>query len=140
MLFTLDIRYGTEVDGKACAEKILAVLEEKGFRGTVTDNRPGFLLDEDSAEMQIILGVCRELFDAPDAKPIRMSGGTYARKLKNAYSVDNAPDTRAGVFLPAGHGGVHQSDEAISLDSLLKGIESLALMIARLDAHLRANT
>ena len=136
LVFTFDIRFGTEMDGDDCVNRLRASLEALGFTMEIKENKPGFLLDESAPELQIILDVCREMFDKPEAKPIRMSGGTYARMLKNAYSVDSAPGPLP-EGLPKGHGGVHQSDEALSVDSLIRCIESLTLMIARLDAYLQ---
>lgn len=136
LVFTLDIRYGTEMDGADCVGRLCDALENLGFTMEIKENKPGFLLDENAPELQIILDICRKLFEKPEAKPIRMSGGTYARMLKNAYSVDSAPGPLP-EGLPKGHGGVHQSDEALSVDSLIRVTESLALMIARLDAYLQ---
>jgi succinyl-diaminopimelate desuccinylase len=136
LVFTLDIRYGTEMDGAECANRLRASLEALGFTMEIKENKEGFLLDKSAPELQIILNVCRELFNKPEAKPLRMSGGTYARMLDNAYSIDNTPGPRV-EGLPKGHGGAHQSDEALSIESLLKGAECLALMIARLDVYLK---
>lgn len=52
-----------------------------------------------------------------DSKPFVMSGGTYARKLPNAFAFGTGmplPKPPAGLFLP-GHGDYHQPDEAISI-------------------------
>lgn len=65
-----------------------------------------------------------------------MGGGTYARWLKNAWSVDAAPGP-GPEGLPKGRGGVHQSDEALRIDTFLKGAETLALALVRLDDHLQ---
>lgn len=135
LVFTFDIRFGTEMDNADCVSRLRSALEGLGFSMEIKENKPGFLLDENAPELQIILDICRELFNKPEAKPIRMSGGTYARMLKNAYSVDSAPGPLP-EGLPKGHGSVHQSDEALSVDALIKVIESLALMIARLDDYL----
>jgi len=53
-----------------------------------------------------------------------MSGGTYARKLPNAFAfgtgmpLPKAPD---GLFLP-GHGDYHQPDEGISILRMQKAL------------------
>lgn len=139
LFFTLDIRYGSEVDDQATIQNLLAALEERGFTGIVKRNDSGFLLDESGKAMEIILSSCQEVCDVPEAKPFKTYGGTYARKLRNAYAISHsAPGCKEGVNLPAGHGGAHQSDEAISVEGLLKGIQYIALMIGRLDAYLCA--
>ena len=48
-----------------------------------------------------------------NTKPFVMSGGTYARKLPNAFAFGTGmplPKAPAGLFLP-GHGDYHQPDE-----------------------------
>lgn len=132
-VFTLEIRYGTELEPADCVRLLCARLDELGFTTEINEDKAGFLLDESATELQIILDVCRELFQKPEAKPIRMSGGTYARYIRNAYSIDSAPGPLP-VDLPKGHGGVHQSDEALSIDAFLQTALALAVMVARLDA------
>jgi len=134
LYFSLDIRYGNEVDPAGCETTLLQALEEKGFEGSVWENQPGFLLEKtDNRDLDTILEVCRDLFSDPDAKPYLSSGGTYARCLKNAYSMDNTPKSARCPDLPAGHGGAHQSDETLTVESLLNGTVQLALLIAALD-------
>lgn len=136
LVFTLDIRYGTEVAGDALVEKLTASASEYGFTVSVKDNRGGFLLDEENPYLQLMLDTCRKFYNEPDAQSRLLSGGTYARKLKNAISIDNAFGKLEGVILPKGHGAAHQSDEAINVNALLNGIACLAVIIARLDEQL----
>ena len=136
LVFTLDIRYGTELDSAECENRLRAALADLGFTMEIKEHKHGFQRDPDAPELQILLDICRTLFDRPEAKPIRMGGGTYARWLKNAWSIDAAPGS-GPEGLPKGHGGVHQSDEALRIDTFLKGAETLALALARLDAHLQ---
>lgn len=132
LVFSLDIRFGTELDNADCADRLCTCLDALGFTTEITENKPGFLLDENAPELQIILDVCRQVFQKPEAKPIRMSGGTYARYLRKAYSIDSAPGALP-ADLPKGHGGVHQSDEALSVDAFVQTTLALAVMVARLD-------
>ena len=112
--------------------RLCTCLDALGFTTEITENKAGFLLDENAPELQIILDVCRQVFQKPEAKPIRMSGGTYARYLRKAYSIDSAPGALP-ADLPKGHGGVHQSDEALSVDAFVQTTLALAVMVARLD-------
>lgn len=136
LVFTLDIRYGTELACPVCEERLRAALDHLGFTMEIKEHKYGFQLDSNAPELQILLDICRELFHRPDAKPIRMGGGTYARYLKNAWSIDACPGPHPEC-LPKGRGGPHQSDEALTVDTFLKVIETLALALARLDAHLQ---
>ena len=66
-----------------------------------------------------------------------MGGGTYARKLRNAFSLSHsAPWSHKSLDLPEGHGGGHQSDEALGIDALLDGIKYIALILGRMDNYL----
>ncbi len=137
LFFTLDIRYGNEVNSKKTIENLTAALDALGFNAEVNENDEGFLLDESGKPMEIILSSCREVCNQPDAQPYKTYGGTYARRLKNAFAISHsAPWDKEALGLPAGHGDAHQSDEALKVDALLDGIKYLALMIARLDEHL----
>ena len=135
LVFTLDIRYGSEFDYVAGIPRMVDVLAKRGFDAASVRNDPGFLLDEGGAEMECILGAYRDAANRPEAQPYKTYGGTYARRLKNAFAVNHSlPWDKAALGLPAGHGGAHQSDECLSVDALLGGIAALALAIARLDA------
>lgn len=137
LTFTLDIRFGSEVSGKELAEKITASLDALGYTTVITECDEGFLLDESGKPLDIILSTCREVFNAPEAAPFKMGGGTYARKLKNAFSLSHSgPWHMENADLPEGHGGGHQSDEALGIDALLDGIKYIALILGRMDAYL----
>lgn len=134
LVFTLDIRYGNEFDHEAGIARLAAAMNRRGYETIVESNSPGFLLDENSAYMHCILQSYRDAADRPDAKPYKTYGGTYARLLRNAFAVDHSlPWDAAALGLPAGHGGAHQSDEALSVEALLGGIKALALALGRLD-------
>ncbi len=134
LVFTLDIRYGNEFDHEAGIPRLIAAMDARGYDAIVTSNSTGFLLDESGAHMNCILQSYRDAADRPDAQPYKTYGGTYARRLHNAFAVDySLPWDKTTLGLPAGHGGAHQSDEAVSVEALLGGIKALALAIGRLD-------
>lgn len=59
-----------------------------------------------------------------NTRPFVMSGGTYARKLPNAFAFGTGmplPKAPEGLFLP-GHGDYHQPDEAISITRMKKAL------------------
>ncbi len=137
LMFTLDIRYGNEADPKSLEQNLISALSSLGFDCEIEANDVGFLLDENGKEMEIILSSCREVANTPDAMPYKTYGGTYARRLKNAFAISHsAPWSEKELNLPAGHGGAHQSDEALSVSAYLDGIKTLALILGRLDEHL----
>lgn len=136
LVFTLDIRYGNEVDPIKTEKNLIAALDRLGFDAEIETNDEGFLLDESGKDMEIILGSCRDVSGISDAQPYKTYGGTYARRLKNAFAISHsAPWSRAQLDLPEGHGDAHQSDESLSVEAFIGGIKTLALILGRLDAH-----
>lgn len=68
-------------------------------------------------------------------KPFVMSGGTYARKLPNAFAFGTGmplPKRPEAIFRP-GHGDYHQPDESISLERIRKALEIYIKGILRID-------
>lgn len=136
LVFTLDIRYGNEVDPVKTEKNLVAALDRLGFDAEIESNDEGFLLDESGKDMEIILGSCRDVSGISDAQPYKTYGGTYARRLKNAFAISHsAPWSRRELGLPAGHGDAHQSDESLSVEAFLDGIKTLALILGRLDEY-----
>ena len=69
-------------------------------------------------------------------KPFVMSGGTYARKLPNAFAFGTGmplPMRPESMFRP-GHGDYHQPDESISLERIRKALEIYIKGILRIDS------
>ena len=137
LMFTLDIRFGSEITGKELTERLTAALDALGYDALITECDEGFLLNESGKPLEIVLSTCREVCNAPEAVPFKMGGGTYARKLRNAFSLSHsAPWSHKSLDLPEGHGGGHQSDEALGIDALLDGIKYIALILGRMDNYL----
>ncbi len=137
LFFTLDIRYGNEISGEAIKNSTKEKLNALGFDLVSFWDDEGFLLPQDSKQTEAILQSCREVCDRPDAIPYLTFGGTYARKLSNAYAINHsAPFDVSTLNLPIGHGGPHQSDEALSVDALILGIKTLASILFKLDESL----
>ncbi len=68
-------------------------------------------------------------------EPFVMSGGTYARKLSNAFAFGTGmplPTRPESLFRP-GHGDYHQPDESISLERIRKALEIYIKGILRID-------
>jgi len=140
LLFTLDIRFGNEITADEILSRMNPALEALGFTAEVHSASNGYLMDESGEDLQLILRACRDASGQAEAAPFKMFGGTYARRLKNAYPLSHsAPWDKAELHLAPGRGGAHQSDECLSVDALLEGICTLALIVGRLDARLTAN-
>lgn len=121
LAISLDIRYGAREDDDA----LLAALREKaaalGFAPEVAEVDKGTLVDPALPVVSALNEVYCTVTGNAAAKPYLSGGGTYARKLRNAFSV-GLSTKKADLDLPAGHGGAHQSDEVISFSGLVEGM------------------
>lgn len=136
---SLDIRYGSTKDPKALEATLYRAWQSKGWQITYMDNRPGFRVDPQSPVPNMLRSVFQTL-TGNDAPFYFMPGGTYSRYLKNAFTVGTCaltPDrTNVGSFLPKGHGGAHQRDEAIDIEGFFLAVRVLAHYVLACDAHL----
>ncbi len=105
-------------------ESATKATEEKGFTLKTTRFSKANYFNPNRPEVQILTQVSNEVLEREDA-PFVMSGGTYARKLPNAFAFGTGmplPPRPAEIFRP-GHGDYHQPDESISLERMSKGLE-----------------
>lgn len=126
---SFDVRFGSA----ATCEEVLAKLKQHTSDDWKAENiraTDGFLLDVNGEAPKRILEVYRTVSGQRDAVPFLMGGGTYARHLKNAYSVGTAAWYKCkSPVLPKGHGGAHQSDEFVCIDAFLEAIKILTATI-----------
>jgi succinyl-diaminopimelate desuccinylase len=127
--FSLDIRYGSASDGAELEGKVRDTIESSGFSIVFLSNDEGFRIDENAPASKGMLEVYSAL-SGGETKPFYSGGGTYARHLKNAYSIGvSVPYIKKKMTFSPGHGGIHQSDEAVSLDALVESFSVAALMV-----------
>lgn len=125
---SFDIRYGSTQDSAQLEKAGDNSLEKYGFIPVEKDNRPGFTINSDSPYPAIFEDIYAEL-TCERLKRVTMSGGTYARRLKNAFSVGTyiiKKDRETPVFqMPEGHGGAHQCDECIDIEGFFEAVKVL---------------
>lgn len=135
LYISFDIRYGARQDDAALLTSLKETIRPQGWKveGFLLDK--GAMVDPDSPLISALGAVYREVSGDEEAKPYLSGGGTYARKLVNAFSIGTAaPWHKIDLLLPDGHGGAHQSDEAISLPGLLDAIALNVMMMVEGDA------
>lgn len=134
--FSLDSRYGTEVDPATLERRLCTCFGEAGWEIVHMNNRPGYLVDESSPVPGMFSEIYRTM-SGNDTKFYYMGGGTYARYLKNAYTVGNrtrhADWGEPAMVMPAGRGGAHQRDEAIGIDDFFLAVRILAQYVLSCD-------
>lgn len=128
LCLSFDIRYGSTQDSVKLEQAGDRSLEKYGYIPVEKDNRPGFTINSDSPYPAIFEDIYAEL-TGERLKRVTMSGGTYARRLKNAFSVGTyiiKKDRETPVFqMPEGHGGAHQCDECIDIEGFFEAVKVL---------------
>lgn len=130
---SFDVRFGMT---KTCDEILEALSAQTQAQWTLSVEKKsaGFLLDPAGDTGKKLLEVYRALSGDPNAAPFTMGGGTYARHLKNAYSVGTRAEYKRKLpdGMPEGHGGAHQADEHVCIEALLESVKLLTCMLVEL--------
>lgn len=136
LMLSFDVRYGDTMDGSLLESKSEAALDGLGFEVVYRDNSPGFSIGKDSPVPAVLEGIYAEIAKE-NKRSVLMSGGTYARKLKNAFSLGTSvilPDRKDKVLeMPEGHGGPHQRDERIDIEGFFTAVRILLHYIIECD-------
>lgn len=130
----VNIRYSITADSDRLVETLRRVCSENGFTlDLIRDSKPNYFPREHPA-VDRLTAVYNELTGS-HAEPFVMGGGTYARKLPHAFAYGMGipgDKNEHEMFLP-GHGGAHEPDEALKLNSLWKGAELFAAALLELN-------
>lgn len=136
LMLSFDIRYGDTQDAALLEGSSAEALENLGFDIVYKDNSPGFSIDKDSEIPALLESIYAEIA-RENKKSVLMSGGTYARKLKNAFSLGTSvilPDRKEKVMqMPEGHGGPHQRDERIDIEGFFTAVRILVHYVIESD-------
>lgn len=111
--------------------------EKRNFTLKTTRLSNANYFDPTRKEVQLLTKVSNEVLGRND-EPFVMSGGTYARKLPDAFAFGTGmplPTPPEGLFLP-GHGDYHQPDESISLERIAKALEIYIKGLLQIDREL----
>ncbi len=135
LTLSFDSRYG----GCADIDKTLLgyekYLTKVNAAMRITERDDGYIIPADSD----IIKAMEDAYSSVTGEhkpPVVSYGGTYARHLSNAVSIGTYISKREAPALPDGHGGIHQPDELIDIDGLLRSIEVITHMILRADETL----
>lgn len=126
-----DIRYPMELTGAEIEERLALYAGQNGFELSGTDDTPPWLLREDDARIRILCD-CWEDVSGQRQTSMRVGGGTYARKLKNAVSYGPKDPRSKCPFLPEGHGEIHSPDECRSVEAVLNAVRVYIRAVAML--------
>lgn len=136
---SFDVRYGSSLSSEYLEETSEAMVNKLGFDIINKDNRAGFEIPKESKIPATFENIFYEI-TGERKKSVLMSGGTYARRLNNAFSIGTfyiSPDRKDKVLqMPDGHGGAHQCDEMIDIDGFFEGTRILLHYILACDENL----
>ena len=127
-------QYPVTCTGFPFEERAKEAASLRGFDLKVTRLSKANYFDPEHAVAKALTGICQELLENEDG-PFVMSGGTYAKKLPNAFAFGTGmklPPAPEGLFAP-GHGDYHQPDESIALARIQKALEIYICGILRID-------
>ncbi len=128
----INIRYPVTADYGRIMRVLTRAAEQAGFSVKEESHLPPLFVSSDDPLIATLLSVYRTV-TGDQSGPRSMSGGTYARVLNNR-----------GVSFGAGFGDddtrVHQSDESISIDSLMRHAEICTLALHELARLARENS
>lgn len=130
---SFDVRYGLQITGEEILEK--AKRTKAGWQVTDAEGSDGYNL-ENTHPIAMALRRAYAFVSGDDRDGKKLPAGTYARHLQNAFSIGTAAEYKGKADFPEGHGGVHQPDEAISVNGFLEGLKILICMILEVDSIL----
>lgn len=133
MSLNLNIRYPVTANSEELLAKARAICEEYDCDVEVEmDSAPNFF-DPKSPIVQKLTDVYNEV-TGQDEKPYVMGGGTYARKLPNAFAFGlSIAGSKSPDFLKPQHGGGHEPDEALNIENLLTAMKIYCRALIAID-------
>lgn len=136
LCLSFDCRYGDTLSPETLESRSEKALNNKGFIVTYKSNSPGFAIDNNSKVPDMLEDIYEEISGERLGR-VLMAGGTYARRLKNAFSIGTyviKRDRSAPVMkMPEGHGGPHQCDERIDLEGFFEAVRILTHYVIAAD-------
>lgn len=136
---SFDMRYSSALDHKKLEKSAIDAFGALGWKIDIDSNLKGFSIDADSKIPEIFEEIYREVTGIVK-KSIKLGGGTYARKIENAFSVgtftQTADNPEPKLKMPAGHGGAHQRDEMIDLESFFAAVRVITHYVIAMDEEI----
>ena len=138
-VLNLNIRYAITDDPGRLQEGIRKAAGAKGYQWRLErDSAPNYFPKEHPA-VSLLTGLYQEV-TGERTESFVMGGGTYARKLPNAFAYgiggmrESEQDVQAKkrLFKP-GHGGAHEPDEGLNVRQLLEALRIYVVGIAALN-------
>lgn len=133
-----NIRYSITADVQHIQNRLAEVSQSRGCEfALISDSAPGYFPKERKV-VDLLTDVYNEITGL-ETKPYVMSGGTYARKIPNAfvYGLGGVPRREGAPVLAMkeGHGGAHQPDEVLDLQNYIDAAKIFTMAVMTLNEY-----
>lgn len=133
---SFDIRAGLEFPIEDIKQKVILACGNN-WKAEFSRCSNGYIMSNDSPITKSIIETYEYVTGIKGKKPFVISGGTYARELKNAIPIGTINHALDEVIdLPIGHGNYHGPDEKLSIKGFLDAIKILICILIEIDAIL----
>ena len=128
----VDMRVCCSISGDEMLQRVTSAFEKGGYKQIYSHISEGYFIDPDGEIISSIMDIYRDVTGEKDAQPYTMGGGTYARRVKNAFVC--GPTFPNRVYSPAlGHGAIHQPDENMVIDDFMQAMKIYILSTVYVD-------
>jgi len=127
VVLTTNVRYPVSRTEEDVYDALRPVLDENGLGVVKRHSQPPLYYAPDDPLVETLMDVYRENTGDEESRPIVIGGGTYARAIPGAVAF--------GPRFPYEEEVMHQRDEYICLDNLMKAAHIYADAIYRLTAN-----
>ena len=138
---SFDMRYGTSLNFDTLFKNAEDSFKNLDWSLIFEENNAGFSVDPESKIPKAFEKIYKNVTGF-DKKSITLGGGTYARYIKNAFSVGTHTQTanmeRVVLKMPHGHGGVHQCDEMIDVESFFNAVKVIFYYLLEMDKEINS--
>ncbi len=124
LVLRIHIRYPVQGNAESIFAANSRVMAATGWEVKVTRHSPAHYVPADSPLVRALMEVYRQATGDVAAQPVTMTGGTYARALRNAVAF--------GPLFPGEAQLAHEPDESVSVESLLRAADLYAQALYRL--------
>ncbi len=121
---TINIRYPISCSDEKVYDAMMPLLNARGYGVVKKSHNPPIYLPEDHPIVQALMASYQEFTGDLQTKPLVIGGASYARAIPNAVAF--------GMLFPDEEDIMHQKNESISIDNLVKAAKIYAEAIVRL--------
>ncbi len=122
---TCDIRFPVTMRSAAIIDRVERAVAETGYRLTVDSAEEPLYFAPDSPFIRRLLRAYSETAGDPEAKPLVIGGGTYAKHLPNTVAF--------GCALPGRSSNIHEPNESWNEEEILLNLRILSQALCVLD-------